>query len=557
MHVNYVKFPSMNIIIIDSVMCYGDQSKTIIGGATESTNINLDCLSCKEAQLCPQGTNICFRLAAEYVYVFQGGYTSQPPIPLPQECQPLRIVEVESGYEYIVQCTSTSPHYKPARIHIVLNEAESEFVIDGGIVEENAVQTFAPVADNNVLIIDEHFVLHIISFLAESNSVLIHDAVHITMPIPECNTITRLTAGPVIDSNLQLIVDCNVTDGTFARKRVLIADNFRTPPSVEDLPGTHLLNDVVSFSPDGDYILSVSITQLTITQVNELTRVPGILTYNGPIAQTLFMTNTPLLVSVPGEKREIIDIPRLFSSSFEEGQYVLPDSEAVCPQGECPPAVYNNGTLFLFTADHSYQLLSAYDVSNPSASPKRINRVLRTTVYDACYPVTADISVLDPLTPPPPPPPTTTPPTLTTTVKTGGISGSSRSHFLIRDLPGIIIGSIIGIIGAIAIVAGIISVCCFIKTRSKNKNKKFTQETNSQIQITISPIAASNTLFSHPQQHLIPGSAVTSSYPSSAPSLEYLDTAVAQSETTTKHHSIPPQQLLEKGAIKLAQMVVT
>ena len=542
-------------------MCYGDQSKTIIGGATESTNINLDCPSCKETQLCPQGTNICFRLAAEYVYVFQGASVSQPPILLPQECHPLRIVEVDSGYEYIVQCTSTSPHYKPARIHIVLNEAESEFVIDGGIVEENAVQTLASFPDNNVLIIDEHFVLHIISFLAESNSVLIHDTNHITMPIPECNTITRLTAGPVVDSNLQLIVDCNATGRTFARKRVLITDNFRTPPSVEDLPGTHLLNDVVSFSPDGDYILSVSVSRLVITQVNELTSVPGILTYNGPIAQTLFMTNTPLLVSVPGEKREIIDIPRLFSSSFEEGQYVLPDSEAVCPQGECPPAVYNNGTLFLFTADHSYQLLSAYDVSNPSASPKRINRVLRTTVYDACYPVTADISVLDPLTPPPPPPPPTTPPTLTTTVKTGGISGSSRNHFFPREQnTGIIIGIIIGSIGAIVIVTGIISVCCFIKIRSKkqslNKNKKYTQETSPQIQITISPIAASNTLFSAPQHLLSPGSTVTSSYPSSAASLEYLDTVTAQ-ETTTKHHSIPPQQLLEKGAIKLAQMVVT
>ena len=63
------------------------------------------------------------------------------PIPLPQDCQPLRIVEVKFGYEYIVQCTTTSPHYKPARIHIVLNEAESEFMIDA-IVQVDELTSF-------------------------------------------------------------------------------------------------------------------------------------------------------------------------------------------------------------------------------------------------------------------------------------------------------------------------------------------------------------------------------------------------------------------------------
>ena len=351
---------------------------------------------------------MCLIPSSRFVHFFQDGYASQPSVLLPQDCQPLRIIEVDPGHEYTIQCVSTPPLYNPRRQYIFRPDEESYFNTDEGVIEETGVQQFAQFPDNNLLLDSS---LYVVAFLAKSDTVLVLYDAHYPVPIPECSIITKLTAGPVVGNQLQLVVDCIATNETFARKRVLIrTDNFRIPPSVEDLPGTHLLNDVVSFSPDGRYILSVSVSQLAITQMNELTRVPGILTYNGPIAQAVFMTNTLLLVSVPGEYREIIDIPQFFSSSFEEGHYVLPESVAVCPQGECPPAVYSNGTLFLFSADPqliSYQLLSAYDINNLSASPKRINRVLRTAMYDVCFPVTADISVLDPPTPPPPPPPTT------------------------------------------------------------------------------------------------------------------------------------------------------
>ncbi len=455
-------------MLLDTLVCYGDHSKTLVGGVTESTDVVYDCPSCVQAQLCPQGTNLCFILTARNVYFFQDGYASQPSVLLPEDCQPLRIIEVDPGYEYSVQCASTPLLYNPRRQHIFRPDEESYFNTDGGIIEETGVQTFAKFPDNNLLLDSS---LYVVAFLAKSDTVLVLYDAHYPVPIPECSVITKLTAGPVIGNQLQLVVDCIATNEAFARKRVLIADNFRSPPSVEDLPGTHLLNDVVSFSPDGRYILSVSVSQLTITQVSDPND-PGILTYNGPIAQAVFMTNTLLLVSVPGEYREIIDIPKFFSTSFEEVSYVLPESEAVCPQGECPPAVYSNGTLFLFTADHSYQLLSAYDVNNPSASPKRINRVLRTAMYDACYPVTADISVLDPLTPSPPTPPPTA-------SVIDGIEPSRKPLF--NEVVGIVGFVICGIV--IAIVASIIIAILIFCHWKKRNSKRSTQcsESNTSI----------------------------------------------------------------------------
>ncbi len=137
--------------------------------------------------------------------------------------------------------------------------------------------------------------------------------------------------------------------------------------------------------------------------------------------------------------------------------YCLTVRQFFCPQGECPPAVYSNGTLFLFTADpqlKSYQLLSAYDINNPSANPKRINRVLRTAIYDFCFPVTADINVLDPPTPSPPHP-------LPTTYV---VDETGHSHLAVGE----IVGIVIGIVVAIVVLAAIIIVF-FLWNRNRNR----------------------------------------------------------------------------------------
>ncbi len=242
----------INDLFLDTLICYGDEVETVIGGSTESTNVNYHCESCKQATLCPQGTNLCFQLTAQYIHVFQGGYVSQPPIALPQDCQPLRIVEFDPGFEYIVQCASTPPLYNPARQHIF--RQNEEFILDREIREENADETLASDPDNNVLII-HYSELYIVSFY--SNVILGHYYENYRTTITECSNITKLTAGPVVDDNFQFIVDCVDKNGIFATKRVLIADNLETLLSVEPLPSSRLsTNDDISFSPDGRYIYS-------------------------------------------------------------------------------------------------------------------------------------------------------------------------------------------------------------------------------------------------------------------------------------------------------------
>ncbi len=172
----------------------------------------------------------------------------------------------------------------------------------------------------------------------------------------------------------------------------------------------------------------------------------------------MFITSDIILVSIPGNEFELINIPQLFSTSFEAGRYELPGSEVICPQGKCAPVVFSNGTLYVFSADGSYQLLLAYDINNPSASPKRINRVQRTAMYDVCFEVNANISVLDPPTPPP------TPPTI---VKPSVIVGGIKRPILNEgQIAGIVIG---GIVVAIVVLSAIIAILILKKITKRLK----------------------------------------------------------------------------------------
>ncbi len=338
-----------------TLRCFGDSYVAVIGGEKTGTNIDLSCPSCIQPQLCPVATDFCFRLSTSSVQVFQeDGTLAQPALRLPAGCVPLKMIEYEPGHDYIVQCQSAPPLYTPTQVNIFRFEPEDNFEIENEVYE--AVEPigqdidFCPIPENYRIIVDGE--LYIVTLLQDSRLLFQnYNTNEKYVSIDDCQTVHGFIEGPVVSSNLQLIVDCNNTAGAEIRRRVFIPDDLRTPPTIEVLPRP-LVNDVVSFSPQGDYILYKATSQLSLIPTNGLTVTPGNLHFsNGPIAQFEFISESKLLISIPGAKRTLVDLTPFFASGFEEGRYELPDSTAVCLQGECPPVVYSNETLYLFSAD--------------------------------------------------------------------------------------------------------------------------------------------------------------------------------------------------------------
>lgn len=448
-------------------MCYGQHSKAVIGGTNQVTDIDLDCPTCTQAQLCPEGTDLCFRLSTGHLHVFQGS-ALQSLLQLPTGCLPLRITEHDPGYEYIIQCVAESPLYTPMEVHAYRDELADDFVIEtelSKIVLEtgNHELVFSPIPNNCLRVVGVE--IFSITLLQDSRLLVqSYDNFEYFVDVTDCSTVHSFISGPFFYENIQLVVDCNNTDGMHIRIHVLIPNTLQSEPTFEVMPNP-LPGDIVSFSPKGTYIVYRGTSTLSLIPAAQLTVTSGNLHFSeGPIAQIIFLTENELLVSIPGENRILVDIQQFFASGFESGHSDLLDSIALCSQGDCPPVVISNKTFYLFSADPenpSYQVLAAYNVSNPSASPDRISRLLRTAKYKTCFPVRATITGIntspEPPSSPPTPPPTSPPSLSSNTSPIGGLEYSEKPKLALdaNTIAGIVVGLVI-------LTVIVIVICVFV-----------------------------------------------------------------------------------------------